>query len=439
MRYVAQIDKYRVNIEPPEETRPKDITEHSFPFRNGAILDDMGEKARSFKLKVWLLPRPESPDGRANFDDDYPAFVDYILGNRKLTFVHPQLGAIKGRVRSVTHAHDDAGKSAAIDFEFVEETLDEFPAYVAVAIVPRLEDLFKQAQLSQMDAFSALVTNTLGSGAPSFLSKAFDFTQSIESQIDNATGPIRDFAQRIDAGIRTFESAMATIEQPANSAIALMDYGTSLPGRVIGTVSRCIERYAEAVGAVVSAPEKFCSNFFDAVDKLKDSLSDFTLQTDMAALSVGSIYLGKTLASDENRRDTVRALELAPAFNLTGKVISTNEFERIATIQDLEYSAYVYRVRAQQTIDAARAENADINTAYDFSFINTACLEIQRYIDLIKLDRDKISVVDVDPWVPLVTLCARRGIPYRRATRIMANNPQISNPTFASGQVLLYE
>jgi len=60
---------------------------------------------------------------------------------------------------------------------------------------------------------------------------------------------------------------------------------------------------------------------------------------------------------------------------------------------------------------------------------------LQKYIDQIKLDRERIVTQEETPLQSMHQVAATNGLSYHRVDQLLKLNPQIKNPTFTSGAI----
>jgi prophage DNA circulation protein len=221
---------------------------------------------------------------------------------------------------------------------------------------------------------------------------------------------------------------MTTISNPANSIIATVDYGTSLPGRIIGSIANTIERYAEAAAAIEAAPSQFIASVMAGVNALKVSAAPLARFIQSNAAMLLSVRVAYLYDADETQRQRARKLEKVPAWDFLGNYVKPEETGAIMTSTELERSLAQTRVEVQKALDESREMNVLPQIARLLLY----------HVNQIKLEVEKIIVVDVASPTPLHMLCLRYGLPYTYAERVLAINPQIANPSFVEGTIRIY-
>jgi prophage DNA circulation protein len=119
--YNAELDGIFLEIETIEDGFEKAIAQYEFPYKDGALLEDMGQKARQIRIRCYFW------DDFAfhNTYDAHQALLDHLHSHEYFELVHPQYGPIKGCVQSVSVRHDDSIRAAEVDVTFIETLTDE--------------------------------------------------------------------------------------------------------------------------------------------------------------------------------------------------------------------------------------------------------------------------------------------------------------------------
>jgi prophage DNA circulation protein len=425
--YRAAIDRFEnLDIEFVQDRAEQAIVEHEFALRDGAALEAMGERARHFRFRVWFL----------SGQTDAAEFVAYVRGGKTVQFVHPELGALRGRIVAVEELHDDT-LQRVVDIAFVEEAIDTYATPLALDIRVVSEQRFIDTQARVMESWAAKLRGALGPEASTILARVVDFDSPLAAQFADMSSTARALVATLEDNVAAIDNAMAIVELPANSVINLVDYGSGLPGRVIGSVSGAIERHATALASLRSSPARFVAALFSAVDGMITNASSLNEELSICACGVAGYHLGAIYADDEIERDRVRQIENEAAFDVVGRRVRIDDPPEIFSVNDLEQSLAAIRNRTAEAIVAIRADNAASGVEYDIPALAEIALDLQRYVSTIKLERERMISVAVDQWLPLHVLCLRQGIPYGYAERVMRVNA-IANPTFTEGEVNLY-
>lgn len=395
-QYQAEIDGFLIECVTISDGLRKAIVKHEPLNRDGAFLEDMGLSARSISFRSYWLK---------NNYENHVAFLKSLESREISEFIHPIYGTIQGKVESANVIHDDGYDSCEIDIVFIEHlsTLSEL-SYVP-AVVDETESAFTEGQEEQIgEAEEDLINQRL----------------SILSQIEST--------------IAVFEGTLVTVTNPANSIISTINYGTSLPGRLVEAVANMVERYALAYKTAVTAPAAFLSRLNSAYTQLMSSFSgsgnlDTILHKHISiscaqqyALQAAYVYDG-----DEEQRETQKTAEGLQTFDAEGHYHEPPAYQAVMNILEIEQTLAAVRIFIQGIIDQHREIEA-------LKKLSAALLS---HVKRVKLNIENIIEVTVTGIIPLHILCLQYGQPYALAERIMAIN-NFKNPNYITGPVNIY-
>ncbi|MCL2219334.1 MAG: DNA circularization N-terminal domain-containing protein [Chitinispirillia bacterium] len=421
MKYKPMLDGFELKLLSPTDTViEKAIVEYEIPFADGAILDDMGVKARRFQVRtIWRGQNYEHAE----------YFIEHTKLNQINTFVHPELGTINGRIKSLKALHDRRRQCAEISFEFIEDSnRDIMPAFNP-PLEANLEEGFEKTAKAMMDAAAAEY------GAAGLdTSTEVNPNQPLGGQVPARTVSARAFLARLDQSITGLRGMLADITNPAESVVGMFNYGLSLPGVVIGAVAAAVERAAMAANNAGTAPIMFVSSLRSNIGRLAASVPLLRDNIMVAAASIGALITGRIFAADEREKAVLRRIENAQVWRPDGTMLRTPAAPQVLAANELDESLARIREVIQDGMTAARAMGC---TPAVFVLAGQAD-ELTRYINAVKVLRDRIINVEVEDDMPLHLLCLKYGLPYAYADRIVTIN-NFRNPNFVSGQARLYE
>jgi len=420
-RFQAQLDGFDLDLETVEDSFENSVVEHEFPFQDGAKLEHMGQRARRITFRVYFL------------GDSYPTHENFLAHcgvDRLNEFIHPEYGTIWGRIKSASIHKSDLISAAEIDVSFVEEIQQDREPEFRPRPLARTTVAFGSGQAQLMTAYSDSLRTTFGARAAEILSFELDFDIPIVDQIAGASWFVRTLAKSIDGVLGQFESAATSISNPATSLITAVKWGSSIPGKVMSTVAKTIERYSLAAQSVASTPQAFLSSFKDGLTAIKAAIEDTAFHPiiDAQASLFGATVVAGYYEIDQGNRERAKALDGMPAFDVHGNYVRSEPQPLVLTVNDLEYSLASMREIIQSAMDSYREVTA----------LRDCAEALLQHAKVVKLDRERIVTIDVSGPIPLHALCLQRGLPYTYADRIMAINPQIKNPSFVDGLVRVY-
>jgi len=444
--YPAQINGIPLQIESIDDTFEKSIVRHEFPYRDGALLEDLGQKARLVKFRCYfwddgaaeIIFSDGTSSGGGNYTyNDHIELLNLLANQSLFSLVHPKYGTIKGCVESVSVKHDDRQMLAEIDLTFVENlrTVIDEVAYeevlTAIEVAVQKAQDQQQEELAQELADEGLDTET-----------ELDEEMSLLDQVKAGTAYLRDLTKGLDAMIGKAEGTLNEIMQPVNSLISTINYAANLPGRILGPITKAVERVAKLYTSIIGFPDRFSRNLRFELNKLIKSFEVFggsskgskkaraimVKHLKIASAQILVLELAASYKADQQARAALTATEGAAAFDSNGNWLNPDQPPAVATVNELEASLVTSRDMLQEAIDLARSISA----------LRDMALALLNHVNRIKLDRENMVAVELDNPMPLHLICLRYGLSYGAAERILSVNPTVVNPNAATGEVLVY-
>ena len=436
--YPAELDGFALEIETTDDAFEKAIVRHEFPFQNGALLEDMGRKARVVKFRCYFWD-----DGADH--ETYEAHAELLthLESREISeLVHPKYGPLRGCVESMSVRHDDRERTAEIDITFVEGLIEDGGDTRHDDVEAGAEEAYNDGIEDQKKEFADDVKDALGPEASGILDRVLDPALGIVEQFQDVSTKARNYLKTVESYVGTLEGTLNTIANPANSLVSTINYGVNLPGRVIGSVSRCVERYALLYDSLKTAPARFVNSMTFGLKGLSNASGKFSKTTTIAAASHTALQTAYCYKADETLRVAQKKNEGLRAFDAVGNytapevaagmvaatgAAATTAPETTMTVNELESSLAEVRGSLQEAITLSRESTS----------LKQQALQLQTHVNSIKLEREKIIRVLLDNPMPLHLVCLRYGLPYNAAERLLTIN-SIRNPNCASGEVSVY-
>ncbi len=394
------------------DTLSNAIVRHEFPDRDGALLENLGERARVVRIRAYFL------------NADYDRHEDLLnLMEVKDTYelVHPEYGVIVGYAEEVHVRHDDRDQCAEIDITFVEDLIGSTEE--TLVDVPDVESATEQSFLSgvssQLSSLSQDIANDM---------------LSLKNSVD-----LRKYTTQLNSCVSSVQGTLTSISNPADSILATVQFATDLPGTILGSLSSVIERYSVMFDNLKSAPTRFVSSFRNGMAQLRASFGSSPNAAQQAAINTmvkhatiaGALRLGMDLAgcykTDEQARQDQKRFENTKAFDAAGNYLSPEIPDQVMTINDIEQSLADCRTEIQSAVALAR----DIRDLQDMAAALLA------HADKVKIEREKIITVTVQNTLPLHLICLQYGLSYEAAERVHAIN-RFADPNFVSGDIKIY-
>lgn len=440
---VLTIDGLVVDVESIKDGFSKAIVKHEIPYRDGALLEDLGQKARTAKFKAIF-------NGEA-----YTRHVEFLnrLGKRGLVELqHPVYGMLQGCIESAAVHHDDQVRYAEIDIDFVEQ----FRAASALNLQPPPPADVRDLVESQTETTLRLAIDSyrlglradfgaLGISAPEGAALAETPIlpdQTVLSQLPNLSSKALGYAAAVDAAVRSLEGTLSAVSQPANSLIGTIAWAEDLPGRVVGTCARVVERYARSVDSLRAFPARFLDRLGRELSGLSGKIESLpeaagvggasgiaTVARHLALVSASVLALeaAGVYAEDESRRAESKQAEEADTFDMLGYFRGGGASDPVMTLPELEESLALVRTSLSSAINRNR----------DIGSLKQTAAALLDHVNRVKLERERIAEVTVDNRTPVHLLCLRNSLPRNAADRILSIN-RIPAPNFAAGPVNVY-
>ncbi|MCL2790126.1 MAG: DNA circularization N-terminal domain-containing protein [Desulfobulbus sp.] len=417
--YPAQIDGIELAIETLDDEITKAITKHEYPHRDGALLEDMGQHARTVKIKCHF------------WDDTYEAhqdLLDHLDQMETIELVHPKYGPMRGSIESVAVHHDDSERHAAIDLTFTQGLIEDTDDTAFEDVEGSAEAAWLDSIEEQKAAFGADMLAAIGLEANAILSTVLDPAKGIVEQLGSISSAARQYLQQVESFVGSLEATCNLVANPANSLMALISYGSNLPGRVIGALARCAERYTLSLGPS-TPPVRSIQSLATWSDDLSAQAGGFAKTVRLGTASQMALNAASVYKADEELRRARRRAEGRAAFDVLGRYTPPEyaaSDPQPMTMQELEITLAVVRAGIQTAIDLDRGSES----------LKRLALTLMTHVNTVKLERDKLSVVTIGHSLPLHLICLHHSLPYNAAERLLTVN-RIRNPNEVSGGIVM--
>ena len=416
--YDAKLDHFNLEIATIDDSIEKAIIEHDIPFADGAVLQDMGQKARKVDIRCFFYN--ETYD--THFD-----FIDHLDKKELFELLHPKYGLMIGAVKSIAIKHDDRTETAEIDLSFVENIKTNTEPVTGEHVEGELESLYADSVDQQIAEFNEDIKAELGVEANSILEKELDPTKTILEQFSGVSFKARAVVKKISSFESALKSDLNNIANPANSIISTIEFTADIPGRILNAVANTAERYSLLYSGLKSSPSRFIQSYDDGITSIANALG-YSKHLKLAGARQMSLDVATIFETDQVKRRTAKKLEGAKSFNSLGEYIKSKKAPPLFTQKEIEVSLYKVRSFLQSLINEARA----MQSLKDMS------LALERNAYRIKIEAGNIITITIDRPTPLHIVCMEHGLTYNSAERVRALN-NIANPSAVSGQIQIYK
>ncbi len=433
------LDGFVIECESIEDNFEKAIVEYEFPYRDGALLEDMGMKPRSIRLRCFFL--------NENYET-HKDFINHLKSRRDLSDLsHPKYGLVSGMVKNWVVRHNDCERAAEIDLTFTENLSGTIEPARYVDAESAVEEAFNNSldeQESELrkDVATDLAAEAGGAAeAATILDAPLDETIPVADQVKKVTPAAREYMKELDRVFRTLDGLQVDAANPAGSLLGTLSFGATVPGRVLGSTTRTAERYARALDSLSDFPSRFLDSLKRELTALAEAIESAPVagkaakraratmgkQIRIAAaqrLSLEAAYLYK---ADEANREKLRKSEGKRSFDELGNFTALDAPGALMSMADMEGS--LASVRASLAAAIARSRQ--------MGSLKAMARALLEYVNVVKLERERIIETVVDNPTPLHLICLKFGLPYNYAARLLSIN-RIPVPNFTTGRVNVY-
>ena len=418
---IGILDGFTIEMETIEDAFEVAIAAYEYPYADGADLEDMGQKAHKCRIRCYFWDEADHETY-----DDHQLLVN-SLGLRELVdFLHPKYSLMKGKTESIVVRHDDRERCAEVDLTFIEQRRTVLEPAPQPPILSSLESAYLQGQEEQQAKLAENVKGDLPKADAGAVTKALDSSLGLLEQVQGYSAKARSYVGKIEGYIATAEAIVNQIVSPVNSLQATITYATSLPGRILGSVTAAVEKVARTYDSLQNFPARFLTALDDAFDDLQDAFDAFG---DDDTSTIGTAA-GATMSEHLSIACAQRmALEAASLYSADEAAFTEGDEDfQVMNMRELEETLALVRTRIEAAVESAR----------EMESLKIMAASLLSHVNRVRLEREKMIAVDLDNPMPLHLVCLRYGLPYTDAERLLAVNRGIRNPNFTSGEVLVY-
>ncbi len=405
---ISYLNNTRLEMVDVSDHFEKAIIRYEYPYADGADLEDMGEKAHTLKIRCYFFDNA----GQQTYDD-HITLLNELKSKNDFVLIHPTYGALAVKIDSIDVRQDDRKRCAEVDIAFVEHGIEAIGPAPTNAVDAKVE--------------AALTTN---------LAEITDNWLFVPKPLQALS-----FAHMIANAIGYLEAYMSDITQPINSLVSTINYATSIPGQILGTLDKCVERIARAYDGISSFPARFLASVNFGLATIQTSLDSFLLTDKSGAkillmnqLTIASsrrlaLETAYVYAADQAARLVQQSAGAVSTFDVMGNYSPSTPPDVVPMdVSDLENTLASSRTLLQSAISIDR-------TMYS---LKDMALQLQTSVSAVKMTAEQVITIMVDGPTPLHVICLQYGLPYTDAYRIMALNPLLRNPNSTSGTLQIY-
>jgi len=424
--YISAIGGARIplELETIEDTFEQAIARHEYPHVDGADLEKLGQGVRQVRLRAIFWDQPNHIGY-----DNHKALLELLQEAAQLELTHPKYGLVKGEINRLSVRHDDSERYAEVDFDFLEQRRESTAGLTTVVdVVASMEAALSEALLEEMSRLSAYAMTVIGNQADGILEVDLDPELGIMEQFTGVSRAAWDYVKKVDSAVNKLEGTLLEISSPANRLVSTIDFGTNLPGRVLGSLARCVERYTVLYDRLTGSPKRFLDSLRGGLLQLEASLpAEFASQVRAVGAARACLALGEIFGADDDNRRANLAAGATAAFDPAGNRLYSAEPAPVLTVREMEDAAALARAWVQEAIELDRTRTE----------LKEMARTLIDHLSQVKVSGEELVALQVDQPLPLHLVCLAAGLPYRDAERLLAVN-RIRRPNFTQGEVLVY-
>jgi prophage DNA circulation protein len=397
-------------------TRKHALVKHEYAGVNGGDVENLGTRIQELKLTAVFV----GEKGLAEWDQ----LEDLFKTGATVVVEHFQLGEVSAKIESLDIKIDRRKETVEVDFSILEDGVESDP----VPVPPSAQDVVASAAQEIADAAT---DSTADQFLPSAIPAPDLSSPTWFEQLGDLGSKLNDLVAGIRLALGRLDGLIATFSYPVTNALSALSFAADLPSQLslrLATVLDLMQgRVAGAADPGASAA-RFLRDAAELADTFRGSPIEGQART-MAALQ-GARTVATLLATDEDRLRAMQAYESEDAFDArghwVGKAAAPKSLPTSAT-----QMAYVIGL-ARQLIQSARP------WIEDASVLDRVAVALQDQFNDRLVQFERLREIMIAEPTPLHLVCHRNGLPYNAAERVALLNPQIRNPTFTQGKVLIY-
>ncbi len=469
--YPASLNGFPLDIETITDDFAKAIARYEFPYKDGALLDDMGQKARTCKFKCYFW---DSADQQTY--DVHVAFINSLSQETLFTFVHPTYGPIQGCVESVSVMQDDRERMAEVEITFVENlrgTTSTIQVTPAQDVVGECQDAFSTSILQAIAAFGAEAQSFLGSAASAIVNQVLNPAIAILGQFNRLAMTPYFFVEAVANGITALNATLPGVANSTTSLLAATTFAPNLPGMAVQAVAKAIERIILNRQSLEANPTNWSATIINDFAALPAAILQAGVLAGgptapaagptgrvntvtlpkliwMQAASAAALELASIYTRDQQNWTTAQQTQLENAFDMLGNYVYPDvPGAPLMTQTALQQTLSDVRSIIQNAIDFYRYNEIAPSTVAStikgagssVDGLKQSALALQNQVNNELLERGNLVQVVINNPTPLHLICMMNKVPYNTAELLWAVNRQngLTNPNAVSGKVWVYQ
>ena len=404
------------------------IAETTYPYKNGADLEDMGVNPEVFRFSCIIT--------NEDYDKNYSALRNWFLSYfpEPIELYHPDHDTILyGYPKNFSEATDRRKRYAEFNFDFeIANLQDETQAFTDPTDV-----IYDETVEVNNEVQIAVATEMQKVGVPDI--KGDDWSLGdILNAVFEYWGVIADTARTfIDGMNQVIGIATGIIDQVKTTVDAIsssIDYIGSMSGKLTECFQKCCDSFTTLArkisGSSRSKTEALAADLGEMLDSMQRQGIPDVLYAAFATIAAATLAneTANHISDDEKRMGESIAAEKVVSDDAEGREIAETKDAYIVTPSDLEDSVATARKFINTVLPVAICPERLKKQA---ATLTDAVLRF-------KMEYMTTKKVTLQHETPLHKVCLDNGLGYKAAERLCALNA-VKNPTFMNGEVLVYD
>lgn len=394
------------------------IAETIYPYKNGAELEDLGVNPEIYRFSAVI----DNEDYRNN----YQLLRNWFLSQftEPIELIHPDHGVLVGYPKNVSFSSDRRRDFAQFDFDFeIANIQEDVQDYTDPLEVAEAETVALNAEVQ-----ASVAESMQQAGVPDVEGDDWSLLDVWNSLGDAA----REFASGAQSALSKIQGVIATVKAPVDAINSTIVYAGTLSGKLTESVQKCCDSFTALMRNVSSTSSGLVATLASNLSGQMTALSDAPLALRRAFATLAASTLAtetaRLISDDEKRMGESIAQEKVVSDDAEGRQIAEDNEPFMTTPDDLEKAIAICRSFIDEVLPLVVSPYRLKKQAAN---LTDAALRIKMVFMTTK-------TVRIEHETPVHKVCLDNGLSYKAADRICALNGVV-NPTFMSGEVLVYE
>ena len=398
------------------------IAETTYPYKNGADLEDMGVDPETLMFSCIL--------SNDEYDKNYTELRKWFLSifPEPVELVHPKHGTVKGYPTNASFSNDRRRHFCEFTFDFkVANIQPDTQSYRD----PYASN-FEEAEALNEEVAAEVALTMQQTGVPDIAGSSDWSLLDVWASLGDKA---RNFAETTSKAMGKMLSAVETVKAPLDAISTSIDYVESLSGTLTKAIQGCCDSFVAVSRKVTARKGKSRASVATLVSDLSTMLASLneapaSVQASFATIAASTIATetAKLISDDEKKMGESIAAESVELDDAEGRPLADENPPYLLTPNDLEDTLAMARVFIQKVLPVAISPYRLKKQA---ATLSDAVLRL-------KMEYMTTKTLKLSHDTPLHKIALDNGLNYKAAERLCALN-DVKNPTFMNGEVLVYE